>query len=99
MALRIWLVAAMIACATVAQAATDLEKYQKAVAKVAAPVGAKPKAFCSCNTGDAQQGRVGVIRQLLLAGIVLATCSGDTFDGNGAKNGGFACGVFVPLAK
>ena len=41
--------------------ATDLEDLQKKVGKVAVPIGAKPKAFCTCPNfipGEAIAGRL-----------------------------------------
>jgi hypothetical protein len=103
-----WFLAAVVVFvgAVGATAATDLEQFQKQVAKVApADDGSKPKALCACafGSGYPYDNRVGVIRQAPALGAfsgVSVACVSDFYDSAGNKNGGgVSCTNFYPLVK
>jgi hypothetical protein len=83
--------------------ATDLEDLQKKVGKVAVPIGAKPKAFCTCPNfipGEAIAGRL--VQTTHLSGpttFVKVICEVQGFDAQGTFVGLASCDDFTVLAK
>lgn len=83
--------------------ATDLEDLQKKVGKVAAPIGSKPKAYCTCPNfipGETIAGRL--VQTTHVSGpntFVKVICEVNGFDAQGATAGLASCDDFTVLAK
>jgi len=90
-------------------AGTDLENFQKQVAKSAPPpdttgLPAKPKVKCLCRDGGTSNNRVGVLRQFTgsvdaFGTHVVVDCAVPGFDSTGTQSAFLACQNFIALPK
>ena len=78
--------------------ATDLQKFEKRVAKVAPPDASKGKVFCACAASDSfYANRVGFLQQYVSGHQLYVRCSLEIFDGAGAELGTAVCDDFYAL--
>lgn len=83
--------------------ATDLEDFQKKVAKVAAPVGSKAKGYCTCPNYIPGETIAGELHQSVhISGMnrfVKVICEVRAYDAQGTYVGLASCDDFAVLAR
>ena len=83
--------------------ATDLEDLQKKIGKIAAPIGSKAKAYCTCPNFIPGETISGTLHQTThVSGMntfVKVVCEVRGYDPQGAFVGLSSCDDFTVLAK